>query len=105
MDVLEKFLYSIAYKFPKGYPDMKNEQDILILENELRKLGIEVSLEETKLTPSELSKDATFDGGRKVSRIEILVNKISNDEPLKLDRGGSFTVTDKKDAFKAQLQG
>jgi hypothetical protein len=104
MDVLEKFLYSIAYKFPKGYPDMKNEQDILILENEIKKLGIEVSLEETKLTPSELSKDATFGGGRKVSRIEILVNKISNDEPLELDRGGSFTVTDKKDVL-AQLQG
>jgi hypothetical protein len=31
MDILEKFLYSIAYKFPKGYPDMKNEQDILIV--------------------------------------------------------------------------
>jgi hypothetical protein len=45
MDVLEKFLYSIAYKFPKGYPDMKNEQDILILENEFRKLGIESVLE------------------------------------------------------------
>jgi hypothetical protein len=63
MDVLEKFLYSIAYKFPKGYPDMKNEQDILILENEIKKLGIE-----------------------------------------ELDRGGSFTVTDKKDVL-AQLQG
>lgn len=33
MDVLEQFLHSIAYKFPKGYPDMKNEQDVLLLEN------------------------------------------------------------------------
>ena len=33
MDVLEQFLYSIAYKFPKGYPDMNNEQDILLLES------------------------------------------------------------------------
>jgi len=40
MDILEKFLHSIAYKFPKGYPDMNNAQDILILENELFKLGI-----------------------------------------------------------------
>ena len=36
MDILEKFLYSISYKFPKGYPDMKNNQDILLLENELK---------------------------------------------------------------------
>lgn len=43
MDVLEKFLYSIAYKFPKGYPDMKNEQDVLILENEFKKLGINLN--------------------------------------------------------------
>ena len=31
MDVLEKFLYSIAYKFPKGYPDMKNPKDKAML--------------------------------------------------------------------------
>ena len=40
MDVLEKFLHSISYKFSKGYPDLNNDQDILILENELSKLGI-----------------------------------------------------------------
>ena len=27
MDVLDKFLHSIAYKFPKGYPDIENEHD------------------------------------------------------------------------------
>jgi len=42
MDVLEKFLYSIAYKFPKGYPDMKNKQDILLLERELFKYNIDL---------------------------------------------------------------
>jgi hypothetical protein len=31
MDTLEKFLHSIAYKFPKGYPDMKNDQDVELL--------------------------------------------------------------------------
>ena len=39
MDVLEQFLNSIAYKFPKGYPDLKNRQDYLLLERELFKLG------------------------------------------------------------------
>ena len=42
MDILEKFIRSISYKFPKGYPDMKNVQDILLLENELKKLGIDI---------------------------------------------------------------
>ena len=27
MDILDKFLHSVAYKFPKGYPDMKDDQD------------------------------------------------------------------------------
>ena len=40
MDVLDKFLHSIAYKFPKGYPDMDDEQDKIILENEFTKIGI-----------------------------------------------------------------
>jgi hypothetical protein len=31
MDVITKFLNSISYKFPKGYPDMKNEQDVKLL--------------------------------------------------------------------------
>jgi hypothetical protein len=47
MDTLEKFLHSIAYKFPKGYPDMKNEQDVLILENEFKKIGIDLKELET----------------------------------------------------------
>ena len=27
MDILEKYLNSISYKFPKGYPDIKDDQD------------------------------------------------------------------------------
>jgi hypothetical protein len=104
MDALDIFFKKFSYKFPKGYPDMNNEQDVLLLESILEKLGIKVDLEETKLSPSELSKDATFSGGRKVPRIEILINKITNNEPLELDKGGFFTVTDKEEVL-SQLQG
>ena len=31
MDILDKYLNSISYKFPKGYPDMKDEQDKTML--------------------------------------------------------------------------
>ena len=104
MDALDLFFKKFSYKFPKGYPDMNNEQDVLLLESILKELGVEVELEETKLSPSELSKDATFGGGKKVPRIEILINKITNNEPLELDKGGFFTVTDKKEVL-SQLQG
>lgn len=43
MDVIEKFLHSISYKFPKGYPDINNPQDVTLLENELSKLGISLT--------------------------------------------------------------
>jgi hypothetical protein len=33
MNIFEKFLNNISYKFPKGYPDMNNEQDISLLES------------------------------------------------------------------------
>ena len=104
MDVLDLFFKKYSYKFPKGYPDMNNEQDVLLLESILRELEIGVDLEETKLSPAELSKDATFSGGRKVPRIEILIDKITNKESLELENGGSFTVTDIEKVL-SQLKG
>lgn len=57
MDVLEKFLYSIAYKFPKGYPDMKNKQDMLLLERELFKYNVDLR-EGTKAANTRKAIDA-----------------------------------------------
>ena len=33
INVFDIFFKKFAYKFPKGYPDMNNEQDILLLES------------------------------------------------------------------------
>jgi hypothetical protein len=38
MNVFDKFFIKYGYKFPKGYPDMNNEQDILLLESLLNEL-------------------------------------------------------------------
>jgi len=57
MDVFDKFFRKFAYKFPKGYPDMKNEQDILLLENLLVNLGVEVELTELKRLPYDTLTD------------------------------------------------
>ena len=47
MDFLITYLNSIAYKFPKGYPDMNDTQDVLLLESELSNiLGEEFRLNE-----------------------------------------------------------
>jgi hypothetical protein len=100
MDVLDKFFQKYAYKFDKGYPDMNNEQDILLLESLLSKvLGENFSLSETALSPAELSKDATLPGGIKTPRIEILINKIQNNEELELNNGDKFIVGNKEEVL------
>jgi len=46
MDIFDKFFKKFAYKFDKGYPDMNNSQDVLLLENLLSKvIGEEIILE------------------------------------------------------------
>ena len=43
MDVLDLFFKKYSYKFPKGYPDMNNEQDILLL-HEILNYRITISI-------------------------------------------------------------
>ena len=40
MSVFDKFFERYSYKFPKGYPDFTNKQDILILENILDEIRL-----------------------------------------------------------------
>lgn len=54
MDVIEQFLHSISYKFPKGYPDMSNPGDVELL-NQL----IAESTQPTVIRESE--EDAVYD--------------------------------------------
>jgi len=49
MDILDKFFKKFAYKFDKGYPDMNNSQDVLLLESLFEKLEVEVELTEDKI--------------------------------------------------------
>ena len=105
MEVFDKFFTKFAYKFDKGYPDMNNEQDILLLETLLSEvIGEKFKISETALSPSELSKDATFGRGDKKPRIEILIDLIQKDEELELNDGSKFTVANKEEVIN-QLKG
>jgi len=46
MDILDTFFKKFAYKFDKGYPDMNNSQDVLLLESLFEKLGFKIPLNE-----------------------------------------------------------
>jgi hypothetical protein len=49
MDIFDKFFKKFAYKFDKGYPDMNNSQDVLLLESLFENLEVEVELKEDKI--------------------------------------------------------
>ena len=57
MNILDLFFKKFSYKFPKGYPDMSNGQDVLLLENILLELGVKVKIEEASLAGSATGYD------------------------------------------------
>ena len=82
MDVLDKFFIQYAYKFPKGYPDLKDKQDVLLLESILEELGVRVKMNEridTTLSSAitELPPVLAFNDGYKPSSIEDFKTKRS----------------------------
>jgi hypothetical protein len=56
MDIFDKFFKKFAYKFNKGYPDMNNSQDVLLLESLFEKLGVEIPLNEEVPNKSQTTK-------------------------------------------------
>jgi hypothetical protein len=105
MNVLDNFFSKFAYKFPKGYPDMKNEQDILLLESILENmLGGEFELlAEVNLSPTQLEKPypsrSEFSSQYK-DRGERFLEKIENNEPFELN-DGSTIIIDKNNSKEA----
>ena len=88
MDNITKYLNRVAYKFPKGYPDMNNAQDVLLLEKLLSEvLGEEIILEKS-LAWADLSNES-----RKYYRLTIIDDKIKQGTPFKLEDGREEILT------------
>jgi hypothetical protein len=80
MNPFDTFFKKYSYKFPKGYPDMNNEQDILLLENILEDLiGEAFSVFPT--TEDEISNE-------KIKELFKIIKKYPNlsiNDPIVLD--------------------
>ena len=85
MSIFDKFFTKFAYKFDKGYPDMNNAQDVLLLESLISEaVGYAFKLTETALSPTELSKDATLAGGeKKIGKIYLKRTDLHHDSSHK----------------------
>ena len=96
MNLIDRVILEWSYKTKKGYPDINNEKDMALFES---MFGF--NLNETPLTPKELSKQ---NSKTKEERIDILIYKIKNKEPLELDKGGTFLVNDPAGSKVAELE-
>jgi hypothetical protein len=86
MDVFDKFFRKFAYKFDKGYPDMNNTQDVLLLESLLSEvLEEKFIIKETNLARSQLKKYE--------SRVRKFVQDILTQTPFETVDGGVINVT------------
>ena len=95
-DPITKYLNSIAYKFPKGYPDMNNDEDVKLLMSLVENL---VS-ENTILKESSEVYDATIKRALNVEEVPRSKNKY----PFPGKGGSTFNITVKSDdmpTFKA----
>ena len=79
MDALDLFFKKFSYKFDKGYPDMNNEQDILLLES-LLGFSLEEGAKEKKAVQKIIDANpGKFDTMANDFRIAN-VAKVSSDE-------------------------
>ena len=103
MDVLDLFFKKFAYKFPKGYPDMNNEQDINLLANLLEGLDVDLNEAESQDFESFIkTKDIKPETQSKISAIltdeeKTLVVKESTDniESIINFLNSNYTISNK----------
>mgnify|MGYP003678455461 FL=1 len=96
MSIFDKFFTKFAYKFDKGYPDMNNDQDVLLLESLISEaIGEKFSLEEgaadVKIRQELIDKNPGFFDTQSDSRRIANKNKISADEFVKIVKD-TFTI-------------
>ena len=89
MDNITKYLNRISYKFPKGYPDINNDQDVLLLESEISKLieeafNLKEAAADAKIVKTLIDTNPGFFDTQSDSRRIANKKKISADEFVKI---------------------
>ena len=103
MDVLDLFFKKFSYKFPKGYPDMNDKQDVLLLESILNELGF--TLNEADTGEATLFESALVKAWYNINKKEMPEDAISAEEAAKLEKNPKM-VSKAEDIIKdLNLQG
>ena len=104
MDVLDKFFSEFSYKFDKGYPDMNNDQDVLLLESFISELGINIGEDQfiQQVNEDVKGKATLFEVALVKAWYELKNKKVpeGNAEQSDLDRLTPPMIEDAKNILK-----
>jgi hypothetical protein len=101
MDVLDKFFQQYAYKFNKGYPDMNNDQDVLLLESLLSGvLGEKFRLDELE----KLEYNILTDEAKKISQELISLLGITQDQIKPTSKNKIVIYDDNRDILVDRIE-
>ena len=101
MNPLDKFFKKFAYKFPKGYPDMNNDQDVLLLETLLS----EVIGEKFKLNEApKLEYDVLTDEAKKIAQELIALLGITQDQIKPASKNKIVIYDDNRDVLTDRIE-
>jgi len=117
MDSLDLFFKKYAYKFDKGYPDIGNEKDVLLLESLLSEvLGEKILIKEANLSGSTTNYSKPTGAFYKYVELNDNSDSINyeteKDAPIfdkdsleivdNIDKGETFKILDKKESELTQ---
>jgi len=100
MDVLDIFFKKFSYKFDKGYPELKEEKDILLLQSLFESLDLKLNLQElVKLEYSVLTDEA-----KKIAQELITLLGITQDQIKPASKNKIVIYDDNRDVLTDRIE-
>ena len=100
MDPITRFLNKVSHKFPKGYPVLTEEKDILLLQSLLENLDLKVNLQELV----KLEYDILSDKAKKVAEELITLLGITKEQIKPASKNKIVIYDDNRDVLTDRIE-
>jgi hypothetical protein len=100
MNALDNLFKKFSYKFDKGYPELHEEKDILLLESILENLGIKLDLQELV----KLSFETLTDEAKAIAQELIALLGISQDQIKPASKNKIVIYDDNRDVLTDRIE-
>lgn len=100
MDVLDLFFKKFSYKFDKGYPELHEEKDILLMQSILESLDIKLNLQELV----KLEYNVLTDEAKKVADELVKLLNISKDQIKPASKNKIVIYDDNRDVLVDRIE-